>query len=93
MSIADLKAVLPPPAALSELGRPDQWNDVEQQLGTRLPDDYKDYINSYGTGMISSYLVVYNAFSAFPTVNLLQQSMAVLGAYEEMRRYRKVPFK
>jgi hypothetical protein len=78
MSIESLSRVMPPPISPAEsLGR---WSDVEAALGTELPSDYKDFIQSYGSGTIGRFLSVFNPFSRHRGLNLLEQSKQQLEA-------------
>jgi uncharacterized protein (TIGR02996 family) len=46
--IDELRRVLPPPKRpLNAVGN---WAEVEQELGLRLPSDYKAFLSSYGSG-------------------------------------------
>jgi hypothetical protein len=50
-----LKAIaklLPPPASPRGLDR--TWDTIEREIGLQLPDDYKAFIDLYGTGTVSS---------------------------------------
>ena len=47
--LSRLHALVPPPA--NPFYSSGDWSLVEQELGLRLPDDYKQLIESYGQGM------------------------------------------
>lgn len=47
-----LKIILPPPSNSSNTGNSEGWSELENNLGSLLPKDYKDFINTYGTGGI-----------------------------------------
>jgi hypothetical protein len=83
MSIERLKSIVPPPQNPVETGSPDAWAEVERGLGTELPQDYKDFINAYGTGVFRGTLVVYNPFSSKDSCNLLK------GVKEDLEIYRQ----
>lgn len=72
MSLIELTELMPPPQApVESLG---SWSDVELDLRRRLPDDYKAFIEKYGSGVIGEFLTVLNPFSVRPNLNLLEQS-------------------
>jgi SUKH superfamily protein len=72
MYIEQLLAVLTPPRNLFEnTGAP--WPIIEEEVGLRLPDDYKSFIMTYGSGRISRFLWVLNPFSANRNINLMSQ--------------------
>ncbi|MEV5607268.1 hypothetical protein [Streptomyces sp. NPDC052225] len=45
-SLARLTGLLPPPQAT-----PRGWAAVEEQLGAELPQDYKELVDTYGSGL------------------------------------------
>jgi hypothetical protein len=68
-----------------KLGRPSSvyenkgdWGTAERRIGCALPPDYKEFIETYGTGVIGGWLTVLNPFSKSPKANLIT-------ANEEMR--------
>lgn len=57
MAISDLTAVIAPP---TDGLQPDvDWNAIEQRLGLPLPQDYKDFITTYGQGSFDDFLHPY----------------------------------
>ena len=58
MSIANLIKVVPPPAEPFWAFK-GPWAAIEGELGTALPQDYKDYIAVYGCGDFMQYLSVF----------------------------------
>src|SRR5947209_15882365 len=50
MAVEELIAIVPPPAQPIDAGTPVQWAAVEQKLGTRLPADFRAFIQHYGSG-------------------------------------------
>lgn len=43
-------------------GSSSQWGDVEKQIGTALPQDYKQLINLYGFGSFGGYVCPLSPF-------------------------------
>jgi hypothetical protein len=80
-----LRAVAPPPAEPLEPGEPERWPEVEAALGTALPDDYKEFIEIYGSGKFDDLLYLLNPFARDQAGNLLQQKDVMLAAYAETR--------
>ena len=75
-ALAELVKLLPPPKAPEETGG--DWQRIEAELGTALPDDYKEFISIYGTGGIVTQpeldiLWILNPFSANSSKNLIRQ--------------------
>ena len=75
MELDKLKAVLQPPSKPQEvMAGEEAWESVEERLGTRLPSDYKKFIETYGTGTIDNFLLVLNPFSSNTFLNLIEAS-------------------
>jgi hypothetical protein len=49
MSITELMQLVPPPIKPFEAGTLAQWHKIEDQLGTKFPRDYRDFIFAYGS--------------------------------------------
>lgn len=71
MSIDRLVAVLPPPD--EPLETQGDWARVESEIGTPLPQDFKDFIARYGTGVINGFLWPKNPFAANKNLSLLRE--------------------
>ncbi|ARU54294.1 hypothetical protein OLMES_0187 [Oleiphilus messinensis] len=80
-NIENLKHILNPP--LDPLETDTDWDPVENQLGIKLPQDYKDFITSYGTGSVDSFLWIFNPFSKNQNINLFK----CLETYREVFEY------
>ena len=50
MSIDELTAVVAPPERPTEAGDAVAWEKVQADLGTALPEDFRDFGLRYGTG-------------------------------------------
>jgi hypothetical protein len=50
MAIGDLTALIMPPAEPNQIGAPEEWMWVEQELGVTFPIDFRQYVHTYGTG-------------------------------------------
>lgn len=86
MAIDELIAVMTTPDVPFEAPSTDGWASVEARLGTSLPEDYKKFINLYGSGKIANFLWIFNPFSSNENLNLERQvelQSAVLGELEE----------
>ncbi|MDR1052600.1 MAG: SMI1/KNR4 family protein [Planctomycetaceae bacterium] len=59
MSINNLISKIVPPDHPRYTGTEQMWSDIEAEFGIRFPNDYKDYINTYGPGdFLNSFSVV-----------------------------------
>jgi hypothetical protein len=86
MSIADLKKLVPPPAKPFEVGTLAQWRKLEEQLGTRLPRDYREFVFVYGSGLFAGFYRVYTPFAASEYTALISQVERVCGYNRESQR-------
>lgn len=62
--IDELMQLLPPP--VSPCHNRGDWTQVEAALGTRLPTDFKEFTNAYGSVKICNYLVLHTPFPFQP---------------------------
>src|SRR5574341_1591236 len=85
MSPTLLMTLMPPPKKPIEVGDVSLWGTVEETLGTPLPDDYKNFINTFGTGVIGDFLWILNPFSANKYLNLVAQFQYYLDALRPLR--------
>jgi hypothetical protein len=85
MSLSRLLRIVPPPHTPLEVGSEEDWSQIEAELGTRLPADYKEFIRCYGTGHFAGFYSVYNPFSLNKHVNLLEQVRTLGKTYSEYR--------
>jgi hypothetical protein len=69
MSIESLQKILPPPVEPYE-AFDGPWEAVEAELGTRLPQDYKDFVRIYGSGYFMEFLGIDVPRSSNPNVRL-----------------------
>lgn len=86
MSIENLSSVLSLPEAPIERGHTDRWPAIEQGMRIRLPQDYKDYVDAYGTGYIAEFIWIFNPFSEKASLNLKEQMHPRLSALQEIKR-------
>ena len=83
MSVGELSViVVPPPAPVESHG---SWPAVEARLGIGLPQDFKDYIEVYGTGCIDEFVWVLNPFSANRHLSFFDRGTAALDALRELQ--------
>lgn len=85
MSIKNLTHILVPPLAPVDVGRAEEWDTIERQVG-KLPDDYKMFIGRFGTGIINNFLWVLNPASSNQHLHLLREGEPILSALRELRQ-------
>lgn len=61
------------------------WGEIEARLGCALPDDYKEYIETFGLGCLDGFLYVFSPFSENRNLNLFAQVETRLAALRELK--------
>lgn len=87
--------ILPRPKEPYEAGKHELWEAAQSVMGLEFPQEYRDYIDSYGTGVIGGQLLIYNPFSTHPCVNLYSvalRKLAVLRGLKKNYGDEKCPF-
>ncbi|MFD5401576.1 SMI1/KNR4 family protein [Streptomyces griseorubiginosus] len=74
-SLHQLQALLGEP--LPRSSAPDDWNEVEQHIGSPLPSDFKDFLSAYGSGVISGELVVFHPRGSRPLLERMYKTHEV----------------
>ncbi len=82
MSIKNLIAALPPPAAPA-FAFNGSWETIEAELGTPLPEDYKDIVRVYGDGVYLNLLFAYMPIGESDHVTLIPQVYRVQKIFSE----------
>jgi hypothetical protein len=77
VTIETLAAVVPPPVASFESFRDGAWDVIEAELGTPLPQDYKDFVRLYGCGEFMEFLTIHVPRSRSRYVRLEAEAHAV----------------
>ena len=86
MIIDALFEVLPRPVSPIEIGNDADWVKVFRRVGTRLPEDYVQFVKTYGTGVINGFNWIYNPFAENENFNLVEQIPIVLSSFRELKR-------
>jgi len=86
MTLASLGKIITAPAMPRENGSSAAWAVVEKELGIALPGDYKEYVNTFGTGKIADFVLPYNPFSDNRFLNLLKQVPKQVGTLRQMKK-------
>jgi hypothetical protein len=76
MTIEALVQVLPPPEAPTA-SFSGSWGPVEAELGTRLPQDYKDFVRLFGSGYLFEFMGINVPYSGNPNVRLVSEARAI----------------
>ncbi|MBC2373031.1 SMI1/KNR4 family protein [Listeria booriae] len=81
MYLEKLKTILSPPVKAVNSGSNIEWKDAEKKLGVEFPPDYKEFISTFGTGVIDDFLWIYNPFTDNKNVNIFVQMKGNNAAY------------
>lgn len=82
MSIDTLKKLIQVPDEPVDTGK--GWENVERKINCLLPDDFKLFFDSYGTGAIGDFLWVLNPKSSNGNLNF-NKSLYFHTAYKQMK--------
>lgn len=85
MYLEKLKRILPPPSKPFKTGSSEEWDRLEETLGTGLPKDYKEFIGTYGAGGIDHFIWLFTPFVQDENVNFLKRSKVIRDAYLTLR--------
>lgn len=91
MTIETLLKVVPPPAEPFEPFK-GPWKPIEDELGTQLPQDYKDFTRIYGSGYFMQFLGVDIPNTHNPNTRLEWQVRLVCKGFAELNEERPYPF-
>lgn len=58
---------------------PDDWDAVEEYLGSALPGDFKAFLDAYGSGVVSGELVVFHPRGSTPLLERMRGQHQRLG--------------
>jgi hypothetical protein len=85
-SISYLKQILTPPEVSSERPASSEWMLIEQKIGLALPQEYKTFIEQYGSGSIDNFLWILNPFSKNLNLNMVHQAKNYYDVFNESTR-------
>jgi hypothetical protein len=86
MALHKLRSIVAPPLEPREVGDLDGWKEIEKQLGTALPDEYRDFIFTYGTGQFAHFYGIFNPFAANEYAAFLPSVKRICDAERETKR-------
>lgn len=76
MSISQLKSILTPPALPNENGNEEHWPLIDGKI--KFPEDYIEFISSYGTGRIADFIALLNPFAKNDDLNFFEQKKLII---------------
>jgi len=84
MTLESLSKLITPPISPVDSGTSKDWEEIEKLSGINLPDDYKQFITTFGTGQFGNFLLPFNPFSSNQHLNLLKQVEMRLDSMRKM---------
>lgn len=88
-SLTKLMTIIPPPKRPKGVGSPQQWLRTTKSLGTELPEDYRQFVEVYGTGLFAGFYIVLTPGAKDPYGNLVEY-LGLLGPHFE--HHDRLPF-
>lgn len=83
MTIETLMRIVPPPTTPFET-YDGPWDPIEAEMGSALPQDFKDFSKLYGCGTFMSFLWVYVPRSQNPYARLRYQARTICEAFSDL---------
>lgn len=77
-----LEIVLVKPDIVYKTGSKEMWSSFEKDTKIILPDDYKEFIQRYGTGGIGDFLWILTPFESDDNVNYIKRMNEMIFAYQ-----------
>lgn len=90
MTIDDIVRVMPPPTSTFEAPGKDEWIALEARFGFAFPEDFKDFIQIYGSGNVANFLWVFNPFSKNKNLNLIEQTKEQMDVLVELQSFGEI---
>lgn len=63
-----------------------KWDDVEKKMEWKFPSDYKDFVESFGGGVMNDFFWVLSPFSINENLNLMNKAKEMKEAYLAMKK-------
>lgn len=87
-----LVELLRPPNSPVETLKDQDWAAIERRIG-HLPEDYRAFLQTFGTGCINDFVWIFNPLAGNTFLNLFTQGDAILNALRELRNAgESIPF-
>lgn len=80
-----LKEKLKKPTTVYNCGNDEMWESVERKEGIVFPNDYKKFINYYGTGGIDNYFWILTPFEKDENINFIMKCNIMLDSYMKLK--------
>lgn len=95
MAIDELTAFVEIPKTPSEVPAKPNWEKIEKKIGLKLPSDYKNFVITFGSGLLGSFVYVFNPFSKNEGIELTAGITSLCKTLKQLKAHegeREVPF-
>ncbi|KHN89619.1 SMI1/KNR4 family protein [Pectobacterium actinidiae] len=80
MTMPKLDSILVPPVSPNESGSGDAWPSIDE--GITFPNDYVEFISSYGTGRIANFIAIFSPFTQNNDLNFFEQKKLIIEDFD-----------
>lgn len=80
----DIKKILPVPDKKINSLKND-WDSIEKKMNFKFPEDYKEFIDTYGAGSINEFIFIFSPFCENKNLNLLNCFKEMEESYNAMK--------
>lgn len=95
LSYDELALIVTPPETPTAVPAKLNWNPIERELGVPLPSDYKAFVGGYGSGLLGSFIRVFNPFDTDEYMSLIPSAKRICQIRRELKNSEgdaEVPF-
>ena len=93
MYLEKLKSILRVPQATCSKGDNFRWVKLEKEYGFNFPSDYKDFINTYGTGSVNDFIWILTPFESSEHINIFSRAEVMRNSYNYLKESYPDDFK
>jgi len=85
MYLEKLKALMKVPKQIYNAGNSQAWEEYQAKYHCEFPFDYKEFINTYGTGGINNFMWILTPYESNEEINLWQRAEIMSESYSYMK--------
>lgn len=85
MYLEKLKTILKVPKQVYHIGNAQAWEEFQTTYNCNFPFDYKEFIDTYGTGGISNFLWILTPYEGDKNINLFDRAKVMCESYNYMK--------
>ena len=85
MYLKKIVSLLQIPRQIYNNGNNQKWDEYQKMYNYEFPSDYKEFINTYGTGGISNFLWVLTPFESNDEINIFKRAKTMCASLNYMK--------